>query len=674
VTVSGGQGAPVTSNPAVITVNTDSVKPTIVQVSGSGDFRHVTVVYSERIEEASGTNAANYSIAGVAVTSGRLLNDSTVELTTALQTTATSYTLTVNNVRDRAFVPNVIVANTQVQFSSAVFKTGLANWQRWQDVGGDTANIDTFVANLLDPAFRGADFSGVIGYLGSPRGVADNYGLKAYCLFVAPATANYVFFLACDDQGYLYLSTDSNPANKKLIAAQPQWGDQNQWQDPETTDNRSDMYPTPEWPTGNTISLVQGQQYYIEADFREGGGGDGLEVAYKLSTDPDPANGTPSNMSGSVIGSNVDPAVLPPVIVTPPSNVAYNNGDTINFTVVVDSATPVTFQWAKNSIAIPGATSNPYVIPNADHTAIGDYSVTVTNPNGSTSTLGSENNSRAIMRGAFLIEAEDFNYNGGQTLAAASTMPYTGNAYINLRSILDVDFFHDPDNSGGAAFAYNRMDPADAGVIEIKGPADPADYFRGDFNVTANYALGWTTISEWQNYTRTIPNGTYVIYLGAAHDGRAANEINQVLSKVANPTMADGSAIGTEGGLQGLTKLGTFRGPGTGAWSSNDLFPLREGDGTGAIAQVALGGTQTLRLTFNAVDGDADFFLLYNVGVTPPTLTISKNPTTGAVGIAYTGTLQSAPTITGTFTDVVGATSPYPVTTTGAQSYFRSRQ
>jgi hypothetical protein len=292
--------------------------------------------------------------------------------------------------------------------------------------------------------------------------------------------------------------------------------------------------------------------------------------------------------------------------------------------------------------------------------------------NGSISSLP-DNDARALMKGGFLIEAEDFNYGGGQTTNIASTMPYLGNAYINLRSTLDVDFFHDGDNSAGAAFAYNRMDPADTGVIEIKGPADPADYNRADFNVTANYALGWTTFAEWQNYTRTFPTGNYVVYAAAAHDGRAAAEINLILSKVANPTIPDGSAIGTEGKLQGLTKLGTFFGPGTGAWSSNDMFPLREGDGSGPIAQVALDGATTLRLTFNAQDGDADYFLFYNVGTVGPKISIAASAT-GAPVITYDGTLESEGTLPGTWAPVTGATSPYTVAPGGAQQFYRARQ
>jgi hypothetical protein len=56
-----------------------------------------------------------------------------------------------------------------------------------------------------------------------------------------------------------------------------------------------------------------------------------------------------------------------------------------------------------------------------------------------------------------------------------------------------------------------------------------------------------------------------------------------------------------------------------------------------------------------------------------PSLSISRQG--GVVTITYTGTLQSADVVTGAYTDVIGATSPYSTpATTGAQKYFRSRQ
>src|SRR5262249_20208601 len=138
-------------------------------------------------------------------------------------------------------------------------------------------------------------------------GVSDNYGVRAYTWFTPPQSGDYVFFLACDDQGYLFLSTNNLPIGLK-IASQPGWSDFGQWNDPDTTEVRSDQYSGSEWPTPNTTTLTAGNQYYLEVIFREGTGGDGSEVYYKLASDSDPSNGTQPNVKGALIGVYVDPA------------------------------------------------------------------------------------------------------------------------------------------------------------------------------------------------------------------------------------------------------------------------------------------------------------------------------------------------------------------------------
>jgi hypothetical protein len=499
-----------------------------------------------------------------------------------------------------------------------------------------------------------------------------------------------VFYVTVDDNARLYLSTDDNPANKKNIAAEATWSNNRDWTTALGTEQASDSYADTEWPTGNQITLVQDRYYYIEGQWQEGGGGDGLEVTYKLSADPDPTSGTASLLTGANTGIFADPGTLPPSITNRPTGIVYNKGETVTFTVGATGPVgggPLRYQWYRSKVAVPApaGTNNPLVIVNADHTAVGDYYVDVSNANG-TVTSFPDDSSRAIMRGAFLIEAEDFNYSGGQHVAASDTMPYAGNAYENLVATLDVDFSNGADESAGAAFAYaGRFTTADANVIEMKGglaseTADPIQNAlnreRGGFSVTANYATGWTDAGMWANYTRSFPTGTYAVFLGGAHDGRAANEINIILSTVNNPTIPDGSVYPEIGGLQGVTRVGTFLNPATGAWSSNDIIPLREGDGTGPLATVALGGTKTVRLTYNATDGDADFLLFYPVGATGPIITATRSGSNLNVSWTPTGgTLESSPVLPATTWTPIAGASPVtvPIGTTG-NLFIRVRQ
>jgi hypothetical protein len=149
--------------------------------------------------------------------------------------------------------------------------------------------------------------------------------------------------------------------------------------------------------------------------------------------------------------------------------------------------------------------------------------------------------------------------------------------------------------------------------------------------------------------------------------------MNSHLAKVTNPTIPDGSSAGLEGGLQGLTKLGVFNSPVSGAWSSNDLIPLRD-EVTGAIVEVQLSGTETLRWT-NDSGLDMDYLLLYCLNCVDSTPTIALARSGGTTTITYTGTLQSSATLgaTANWQPVAGATPPnYVVPTADGMRFFRT--
>jgi len=97
----------------------DAAPPTIALASGTGDGRMVRIVFSEPVEQGSAQAAANYSIDnGVLIASAVLGNDQkTVLLTTSPLAKNVTYTLTVNNVRDRASSPNSIAPNTRAGFA-----------------------------------------------------------------------------------------------------------------------------------------------------------------------------------------------------------------------------------------------------------------------------------------------------------------------------------------------------------------------------------------------------------------------------------------------------------------------------------------------------------------------------------------------------------------------------
>ena len=106
-----------------------------------------------------------------------------------------------------------------------------------------------------------------------------------------------MFYISSDDQGELWLSTDDNPANKKLVCSEPQWNGSRVWTG---GDRRNPAAPE---NISNPIGLEAGKFYYVEALMKEGVGGDNLAVAWKTSgqTAP-PANGSDPISAPNIAG------------------------------------------------------------------------------------------------------------------------------------------------------------------------------------------------------------------------------------------------------------------------------------------------------------------------------------------------------------------------------------
>src|SRR5258706_1078691 len=84
---------------------------------------------------------------------------------------------------------------------------------------------------------------------------------------VPPVTGNYTFWIATDDNGALFLSTDEAPANANKICTVPGWVSSRNWSG----------YPEQQ---SAAIHLESSKAYYISALQKEGGGGDNLAVRW----------------------------------------------------------------------------------------------------------------------------------------------------------------------------------------------------------------------------------------------------------------------------------------------------------------------------------------------------------------------------------------------------------
>ncbi len=158
----------------------------------------------------------------------------------------------------------------------------LREW--WTGIAG------TLVSDLTANAAYPANPSGrsLATSFEAPVNWADNTGTRMRGWVTAPATGDYVFWIASDDGGELWISTDANPANRTLIARVPGWTASREW----------GKYPEQQ---SLPIALAAGGRYYVEALQKEGGGGDNLAVRWQL-----PGGGIEAPIPGSRLAP-VDP-------------------------------------------------------------------------------------------------------------------------------------------------------------------------------------------------------------------------------------------------------------------------------------------------------------------------------------------------------------------------------
>jgi len=127
----------------------------------------------------------------------------------------------------------------------------------------------------------------------------DYYGMRVYGWLTPPQSGDYTFWIAANDAGECWLSTDANPANAKVICSVPNGsgGDPRQWDGATSQKSAS-------------ITLQAGQKYYIMALQKDSTGRDHVAVAWQ----------GPGIAATTVISSQyVDTFALPPLTAFSPN-------------------------------------------------------------------------------------------------------------------------------------------------------------------------------------------------------------------------------------------------------------------------------------------------------------------------------------------------------------------
>jgi len=188
---------------------------------------------------------------------------------------------------------------------------GSINFQRWNNITGGAVSNLTSNSNYPNNPSQ----SGTYTIFETPSNLGNNIGMKLYGYICPPTTGNYVFWIASDESGELWLSTTINPANKVKIAFN-------------TSPTKSRQWNKAASQKSATIALTAGQKYYIEALMKEGTGNDNLSVGWAK---PGQSTSAPSEViPGIYLSVNNSMDTQAP---TPPSGLGAANITTTTFTL-----------------------------------------------------------------------------------------------------------------------------------------------------------------------------------------------------------------------------------------------------------------------------------------------------------------------------------------------------
>ncbi|MDB6039503.1 MAG: Spore coat protein CotH, partial [Verrucomicrobiales bacterium] len=138
---------------AILHVTADTTPPTITGIFNLSSTS-LQLTYSEPVDSTFAIQASNYALSGGATVSAAVFggDNRTIVLTTSPLAFGSSYTLTVNNVKDRAQTANTIPANSSINFLALELVS--------QDIGAGGGSIARVGSGAFDVTGGGVDITG----------------------------------------------------------------------------------------------------------------------------------------------------------------------------------------------------------------------------------------------------------------------------------------------------------------------------------------------------------------------------------------------------------------------------------------------------------------------------------------------------------------------------------
>jgi len=143
--------------------------------------------------------------------------------------------------------------------------TGSVTGACWKGIGGD--GIAALTGDVRFPDSPDERFEAKA--LELPRSFGDGYGTMMEGYLHPPASGEYTFYIASDDQGELWLSPDSDPARAVRVASVSDYTGKGEWA-------KSDSQRS------KPVALAKDREYYFKVLHKEGSGGDHVSVAWRI--------------------------------------------------------------------------------------------------------------------------------------------------------------------------------------------------------------------------------------------------------------------------------------------------------------------------------------------------------------------------------------------------------
>lgn len=152
-----------------------------------------------------------------------------------------------------------------LQIHAGCQATGQIRYQRWDGISG--RRISDLRAH---PSFPDTpDHSSLLEQqLDIPRNIGDQYGARLIGRLCAPASGDYRFYVAGDDNVELWLGTGAEAATAQRIAFHNDYTNPEEWT----------RFPSQQ---SSSIPLLAGRWYYLEALVKEDGGDDHLSIGWQ---------------------------------------------------------------------------------------------------------------------------------------------------------------------------------------------------------------------------------------------------------------------------------------------------------------------------------------------------------------------------------------------------------